>query len=204
MDPALYLAFIAATVVLALFPGPNMALIVSNSIAYGTRFGLLTLVGTSCALAIQLALVAIGMSAALSVAGQWFDILRWIGAGYLVYIGVQTWCAPPAKLATVATAGRSARATILRGVFVSITNPKVLLFFGAFFPQFVSPTRNLSVQLIVMSVTFLIVVAALDTIWAVLAGRARHWIAARGRLINRVSGGMLMGAGVGLALVRAR
>ena len=204
MDVSLYLTFVAATVVLALFPGPNMALIVSNSIAHGTRFGFLTLLGSSTGLAIQLALVAVGMSTVLATAGQWFDVLRWVGAAYLVWLGIQSWRAPPPELAVVATTGRSARHTVLRGVFVSLTNPKVLLFFGAFFPQFVSPDRDLGVQLGVMSVTFLVVVAGLDSVWAVLAGRARHWIAARGRMLNRVSGGMLVGAGVGLALTRAR
>lgn len=204
MDASLYLAFILATVLLSLFPGPNMALIVSSSIAHGTRFGFLSLVGTTAALAIQLALVAIGMSTVLATAGQWFDVLRWLGALYLVWLGVQSWRAPPPRLAAVETAGPSARRTVLRGVFVSLTNPKVLLFFGAFFPQFISPEKDLGVQLLVLSGTFLVVVASLDSVWAVLAGRARHWIARRGRMINRLSGGMLVGAGVGLALARPR
>ena len=204
MDISLYLAFVAATVVLALFPGPNMALVVSNSIAHGSRFGLLTVVGSAIGLTIQLALVAVGMTTLLATAGQWFDLLRWVGAAYLVWLGVQSWRAPPPELAVVATAGRSARRTVLRGSFVSLTNPKVLLFFGAFFPQFIAPDRALGLQLGVMSVTFLVVVAGLDSVWALLAGRARHWIAARGRMLNRVSGGMLVGAGVGLALTRSR
>ncbi len=193
-----------ATVLLALFPGPNMALIVSNSVAYGTRWGMLTLVGTTSALAIQLALVAIGMSTFLATMGNWFSVLRWVGAAYLVFIGIQTFIARPAEVSRVAVRGRSVRGTIGRGLFVSLTNPKVLLFFGAFFPQFVSPSGNLWLQLPVLSVTFLVVVAALDCICAVLAGRARTWIARRGRLLNRVSGGMLIGAGAGLALVRSK
>ncbi len=204
MDFGLYAAFILATVLLALFPGPNMALIVSNSVAYGTRWGLLSLAGTSTALAIQLAAVAVGMSTLLATAGEWFDVLRWMGAAYLVWIGVQTWRAPPPDLAPVAVRGRSVGRTVGRGVFVSLTNPKVLLFFGAFFPQFVSPHRPLGVQLLVLSVTFLVIVSALDAIWATLAGRMRGWIARQGRLLNRISGGMLVGAGVGLALARAK
>jgi homoserine/homoserine lactone efflux protein len=204
VDLGLYLAFVLATALLAVFPGPNMALIVSNSVAYGTRWGILTLVGTTSALAIQLALVAIGMTTFLATMGSWFAVLRWVGAAYLVFIGIQTFRARPAELGKVAVRERSVRATIGRGMFVSLTNPKVLLFFGAFFPQFVSPRGNLWLQLAVLSVTFLVVVAALDCIWAVLAGRARVWIARRGRLLNRVSGGMLIGAGAGLALVRSK
>ena len=201
MDLGLYLAFIAATVLLAVLPGPNMALIVSNSIAHGTRFGFLTLLGTTLALAIQLACVAIGMTAALAGLGHWFALLRWVGAAYLVVLGVQLWRAPAPTL-TVAANPRSAKVTVLRGVLVSLTNPKVLLFFGAFFPQFVSPAHALAPQLTVMSVTFLVTVAALDSVWATLAGQARGWIVARGRLLNRVSGGLLAGAGVGLAVSR--
>ena len=204
MDFGLYAAFIAATVLLALFPGPNMALTVSNSVAYGTRWGLLTVAGTSAALAIQLALVAVGMTTLLAAAGEWFSVLRWVGAAYLVWIGVQTWRAPPPDLRPVAVRGRSVRRTVGRGMFVSLTNPKVLLFFGAFFPQFVSPLHPLGPQLALLSATFLLVVGALDTLWAVLAGRMRGWIARQGRLLNRVSGGMLVGAGVGLAFARVK
>lgn len=201
MDLGLYLAFVAATVLLAVLPGPNMALIVSNSIAHGTRFGFLTLFGTTLALAIQLACVAVGMTAALAGLGHWFALLRWVGAAYLVVLGVQLWRAPAPTL-TVAANPRSTAATVLRGVLVSLTNPKVLLFFGAFFPQFVSRGHPLAPQLAVMSVTFLVVVAALDSVWATLAGQARGWIVARGRLLNRLSGGLLTGAGVRLAVSR--
>jgi threonine/homoserine/homoserine lactone efflux protein len=204
MDPALFLAFVAATVVLALFPGPNMALIVGNSVAYGTRWGLLTLCGTSAALAIQLAVVALGMGALLGAFGTWFAVLRWVGAAYLLVLGIRTWMAPPAALAPARLGPRGVRATVLRGLLVSLTNPKVLLFFGAFFPQFVSPHHALAPQLLLMSLTFLLTVSLLDALWATLAGRARGWIARRGRLLNRISGGMLAGAGVGLALVRVK
>lgn len=181
-----------------------MALIVSSSIAHGTRFGLCALLGTSLAMAIQLVCVGIGLSAALATAGAWFDILRWCGALYLIYVGVQSWRAPPPTIAPAGSGSRSARRIVGRGMAVALTNPKVLLFFGAFFPQFISPNRSLSLQVVVMSVTFLVVAAALDSIWAVLAGRMRGWIVRRGRLMNRVSGGLLIGAGAGLALVRAR
>ncbi len=204
MDFGLYAAFVAATVLLAIFPGPNMALIVSNSVAYGTRWGLLTLAGTSAALALQLLLVGVGMSTLLAAAGTWFEVLRWIGAAYLVWIGVQTWRAPPASLAQVAARGRSVPRTVGRGLFISLTNPKVLLFFGAFFPQFITPHRPLLPQMALLSVTFLVIVSALDSIWAMLAGRMRGWIARKGRLLNRLSGGMLIGAGVGLALARTK
>lgn len=203
MDPRLYAAFVVATVLLALFPGPNMALVVANSVQRGARYGFLTVAGSAAGLTIQLVLVAIGMTTLLAAAGQWFTALRLIGAAYLVWLGIQSWRAPAPTLAAEVMP-LSARATVLRGMVVSLTNPKVLLFFGAFFPQFISPTRDLGPQLAVMSVSFVAIVAGLDSIWAMLAGRARGWIIRQGRLVSRVSGGLLIGAGVGLALARGK
>lgn len=199
MAPGLYAAFVLTTVLLAVFPGPNMALIVSNSVAYGTRYGLLTLVGSGVGLVIQLTLVAAGMSMLLTVVGQAFAVLRWVGAAYLVYLGVRAWMAAPPVLAGGARPRQPVRAMMLRGLLVTLSNPKVLLFFGAFFPQFIAPARPLAPQLALLSVTFVVVMLGCDSVWAVLAGRARVWISAKGRMINRVTGGLLVGAGLGLA-----
>ena len=201
MDVRLNAAFVLATWLLAVFPGPNMALVIATSVRRGTRYGLLTVVGSATGLVLQLLFVAIGMTTLLAAAGEWFTAIRLLGAAYLVYLGVQSWRAPAPSLAAE-MAPVSASRTVLRGLAVTLTNPKVLLFFGAFFPQFVSPSRPLAPQLLVMSVTFVAVVAGTDSVWAVLAGRARVWIVRRGRAVNRLSGGLLVGAGVGLALVR--
>src|ERR1700730_11108908 len=94
MSLALYFTFMATAVVLILIPGPNVALIVANSVAYGRRYGLLTVAGTSSAMFIQLALTVFGMTTLLSVMAGWFEWLRWIGVAYLVYLGVKDWWAP--------------------------------------------------------------------------------------------------------------
>ena len=203
-SPDLLLAFILATTILMLIPGPNVALIVANSVAWGTRYGLLTVAGTSGAMVVQLGLTALGMSAVLSALATWFEWLRWIGAGYLLWLGIRLWRAPPVDLTRVPAQPRSARAIALRGFLVSLTNPKTLLFYGAFFPQFVSMDRPLLAQIAVLSAVFLALALLLDGGWAVLAGRARFLLASRGRLRNRLSGGLLVCAGVGLALARRR
>jgi homoserine/homoserine lactone efflux protein len=202
IDPGLYLAFVAAVAVLVLIPGPNVALIVANSVAYGTRFGLLTVAGTSTAMVGQLALTAFGMTAVLGVLADWFEWIRWLGVFYLVWLGVRAWRAPAADLTRVRPQPKSARAIFLRGVLVSATNPKTLLFYSAFFPQFVTMGAHVEAQIAILSVTFLVVAATLDGTWALAAGRARHLLAAHGRLRNRVTGTLLIGAGVGLALAR--
>ena len=98
IDFDLYLTFALATCVLILIPGPNVALIVANSVAYGTRHGLLTVAGTSSAVVVQLALTALGMSALLGTLAQWFEWIRWIGVAYLLWLGVRQWCAAPVDL----------------------------------------------------------------------------------------------------------
>jgi homoserine/homoserine lactone efflux protein len=197
----LYLAFIAATAVLILMPGPNVALIVANSVAHGTRFGLLTVAGTSSAMVLQLTLTVLGMSALLGVLAGWFDWLRWIGVAYLLFLGIRAWRAPAENLTLARAQGRSVRGIYLRGFLISLSNPKTLLFYGAFLPQFVTPGENATSQLMLLSATFLVIAILLDGMWALLAGRFRHALAMNGKLRNRLTGGLLIGAGTGLALV---
>ncbi|HJQ57523.1 MAG TPA: LysE family translocator [Vineibacter sp.] len=198
----LYLTFIVAVTILMLIPGPNVALIVANSVAYGARYGLLTVAGTSAAMIVQLGLTALGMTELLGRLGSWFEWLRWIGVAYLVWLGIALWRAPATELSAVPDAPASKRAMVVRAMLVSLVNPKTLLFYGAFFPQFVTPGPGVGGQIIVLSATFLALAVLIDGGWALAAARARHLLASRGRLRNRLSGGLLIGAGVGLALAR--
>ena len=202
MSLELYLAFIAATVILILIPGPSVALIVANSVAHGSRYGLITVAGISSAVVVQLILTIAGMTAFLSLMADWFEWLRWIGVAYLIYLGIRAWRAPPVDLTKARPEQRSARAIYLRGFLVSLTNPKTLLFYGAFFPQFVSLGGDLTTQLALLALTFLVLEVTLDGIWALLAGRFRAFLAVNGKLRNRLTGGLLIGAGAGLALAR--
>ena len=196
----LYLGFILATTILILIPGPNVSLIVANSIAHGTRYGLLTVIGTSSAIIVQLALTALGLSATLGVLAGWFEWVRWIGVAYLLYLGIRQWTAAPVDLTRTPPQPRSFRAIALHGFLISLTNPKTLLFYGAFFPQFLSRDAPIAPQVIVLSLTFFVIAAGLDSGWALLAGRVRGVLSIRGRLRNRLSGGFLIGAGIGVAL----
>jgi len=198
----LYLAFIAATVVLMVIPGPNVALIVANSVAHGTRFGLLTVAATSTAVVVHLTLTVLGATAVLNVLAASFDWLRWLGVAYLVYLGITTWRAPVADLAQTRPQARSTRVIFARGFLVGLTNPKTLLFYGAFFPQFITPAADAGEQLLLLAVTFLAVAIVCDSLWAILAGRLRVLLVAQARLRNRITGGLLVGAGLGLAMAR--
>lgn len=200
----LYLGFILASTILILIPGPNVSLIVANSVAYGTRYGLLTVVGTSSAIVVQLALTALGLTATLGMLAGWFEWIRWIGVAYLLYLGIRQWTTPPVDLTRTMPQPRSFRAIALRGFLISLTNPKTLLFYGAFFPQFLSPDAPLGPQVALLSLTFFVIAAGLDAGWALLAGRVRGVLAMRGKLRNRLSGGLLIGASIGLALAHRK
>ncbi|ARN81479.1 LysE family translocator [Methylocystis bryophila] len=201
MSLHLYFAFLATATVLILIPGPNVALIVANSLAHGARNGLWTVAGTSTAMLFQLALTVLGLSAALSFLAEGFEMLRWIGVAYLVYLGVKTWRAPPVDLARTRAQADSRRAA-LRGFLVSLTNPKTLLFFGAFLPQFISAEAESTGQLVLLAGSFLALAMFSDSMWALLAHRLRGALTRRQALRNRLTGGLLLGAGVGLALAR--
>lgn len=205
MDWHLYLGFVLVTLILGCIPGPNVALIMANSIAHGSRHGLATVAGTLSAQVIQLIAVALGLTALLQGLGAWFAVIRWAGVGYLLYLGIRQWRAAPVDLSRVrAGAEMPLRAMLPRAAAVSLTNPKVLLFLGALFPQFVSTAHPLLPQVALLAVTFLIVMGLVDSGWALLAGRLRGLLGRHGRLRNRLSGGMLMAAACGLALVHQR
>src|SRR5687768_2349978 len=115
IDLHLFAAFVAAVAILMLIPGPNVALIVANSVAHGARYGLLTVAGTSSAMMLQLAVTALGMTELLATLGSWFEWVRWIGVAYLLYLGVSYWRGgaggaprPPPGRAAGRAAGRGA------------------------------------------------------------------------------------------------
>ena len=204
MPVQLYLGFVLATTILILIPGPNVSLIVGNSIAHGTRYGLLTVLGTSSAVVVQLAFTSLGLTATLDILAGWFEWIRWLGVAYLLYLGIRQWRAPPVDLTRIRPQPRSLRAIVLRGFLISLTNPKTLLFYSAFFPQFIAPDTPIAPQVILLSLTYLVIAVGLDSGWALLAGRVRGALAIRPRLRNRLSGGCLIGAGIGLALAHRR
>jgi threonine/homoserine/homoserine lactone efflux protein len=201
MTLELYAAFVAAVTLLMLIPGPNVALITANSVTHGPRYGLLTVVGACAAMPLQLAMVGLGMTEALSVAGRWFAVLRWAGVAYLLWLGIRAWRAAPRSLADVKAEPRSARIVVFHGFFVSLANPKTLVFYVAFFPQFVAgpdPAR----QIWVLAMTFIAIAAIVDSGWALLAGRLRPLLSRHGVLRNRLTGAVLIAAGAGLAAAR--
>lgn len=202
MSAEMYLAFVTATLVLMLIPGPNVALIMANSVAHGRKYGLITVAGTSCAMIPQLALTIFGMTATLTLLSHLFEWVRWLGVAYLLYLGLQAWRAQPVNLAAVRPDPRAVGRIFLRGFLVSLTNPKTLLFYGAFLPQFVSPGGSLAGQLSLLSFTFLGIAILVDSCWALAAARFQSVLSLRGTLRNRLTATFYFAAAMGLAAAR--
>lgn len=204
IDPYLLLIFIGSTAVLGLIPGPNVGLIVANSIAHGTRYGLASVAGTSSAMVPQLAITVLGASTLLIIMSSAFEWLRWLGVAYLLYLGIKHLYSKSGDNSNIEPdqKAKTFKRVYLGGFLVSAFNPKTLLFFGAFFPQFLSPSGNVTLQLILLSVTFITVITIVDCCWAILAGRVRPYLLKFGWLSNKISGVFFITAGIGLALAR--
>lgn len=202
MSLELSAAFVGATVILILIPGPNVALIVANSIARGPCYGLMTVAGTSTAMVLQLGVTVLGLGGLLAMLAGWFEWVRWLGVAYLVYLGIEAWRAPAADLDATRAQRGSLRDMFVRGFIVSLTNPKTLLFYSAFLPQFIDGGADRTGQLVLLAVTFLAIAAALDSCWALLASRMRGLLGVGGRLVNRLTGSLLLTGAIGLALAR--
>jgi threonine/homoserine/homoserine lactone efflux protein len=194
------LALITATAVLIAIPGPNAALIVANSLRYGYRYGLITVLGTTLGIGLQLAFVVGGFALLLDMAVTALTWIKWIGVAYLVLLGIRTWKEPASDLG--ATASGAGNLIFLRGLGLAVINPKTLLFSAAFLPQFIGQSAHITTQLMVLSAIFLIAVGVGDSLWVACAGSARAWFNKVGKLRNRMAGGFLIGAGAGLALAR--
>ena len=202
MSPALYFSFIAATALLVLTPGPMVAYIVATTISFGARHGILALIGSAAASVVQLTVVVAGLSVLLNFAAEAFFWLKWIGVGYLVFLGVQAFRAPDEELEPAMVPVRSGRLTVTEAFFVNLTNPKALLFHGAFLPLFVSPASPALPQLILLAVSFVVVATALDGVWVLFATRLRPMLGRLGRWRHRVTGTVLLSAAAGLAFIR--
>ena len=200
--PDLLLGFIAAVTLLMLLPGPNVMLLVGNSVAHGRSAGFITLAGTASAMAVQLTVTVFGLTALLAHMGAWFGLLRWAGVAYLLWIGITTWRRPPPDATAPRADPPGRRAIWMRGFVVSLTNPKTLFFYGALFPQFIDPARPASPQVAALAGGFLGIALGIDSLWVLLGGALGRRLAGFGRRSNRIGGGLLCGAALGLAIAR--
>ncbi len=195
-----YLAFCIAAFALALVPGPTVTVIIANSLRYGTRAGLMNVLGTQAGVLIWLVVAAFGLSAAIEVMGVWFDALRYIGAAYLVWLGVKL-LRSDGTLGMGEPTMRDNGSFLLQGFTVILSNPKILVLFGMIVPPFLTPGGNAMQETLLLGGTFMVIASIGDTFYALLAGRAGAWLSrSRVRAIEVVSGLFLSAGGVWLAL----
>jgi homoserine/homoserine lactone efflux protein len=200
-DPLLFLAYCAACVGIGLVPGPNVALIVANSLAHGARYGLASVAGAALGSVPLLALAALGTTALAHAAVEVFEILRWAGVGVMVYLAYTVWTAPPVQTEAQAQP-RPLWEIFMHGAVVAVTNPKCLVLFLVLPPQFVSPTAATVPQVFTLLVTVWAIFSVMEGAWALLAARARPWLANPGvaRWRGRILGGLFGVGALGLAL----
>ena len=196
-----YLLFILISASIIIIPGPNVLAVVSTSISHGKVRGLQTVAGTSTAMIIQLSIAALATSWVISSLAIGFTILKWAGVAYLLYLGITHLLS---AVANNQPKHLSASGSFSRGFWVSLTNPKTIIFFSAFLPQFVSTSRSYLSQIAVLSSIFLILAMVLDSGYALAAARLSNIF--RGRLMSKVQNGfsglLYIGAGATLASTR--
>jgi homoserine/homoserine lactone efflux protein len=196
-----WLIYLLAAIGLSLSPGPNGLLALTHGALLGRRKALYTIFGGVLGFVVLIALSMFGIGALLQASVVWLTVMKWVGGAYLVWLGIQVWRAPPIGVpASGAAAPRSAGSLFRQGALSALTNPKGLLFFAAFLPQFVDPARSLWVQFAVMAGTFALVELVTELLIASLAHRISPWLQRVGRRFNQACGGTFAAIGIALPL----
>ena len=202
-----WLAFLAASLLFIQVPGPSLLFTIGRALTVGRRDALLSVVGNGLGLLAQVGCVALGLGAVVATSATAYLAVKLLGAAYVVWLGVQAIRhRADARLAMLATAGSGPRprpGTAVRiGFTVGVTNPKTLVFFTAFLPQFVDPgAGHAPLQLAALGVVFAVLAVASDSVWALAAGRARTWFGAEPRRLDGLAaagGGLMVALGVAM------
>ena len=203
MSLQLWLVYAVAAIGLSLTPGPNGLLSLTHGACFGFRPTIHTVLGGALGFFIVIAASLAGMGALLAASEKAFMVAKWIGAAYLVYLGVRLWRAPAPpflKLPQQDAVSRKARPLRMfnEGFLVAASNPKALIFFAAFLPQFAVPNVPYFVQLAVFGGTFVVIEIAYELLLAAMAQRITPWLARYGRWFNRAAGTTFVGIGAAL------
>ncbi len=201
MTLELWLIYCVAAVGLSLTPGPNGLLSLTHGACFGFRPTVYTVLGGALGFFLLIAASLGGMGALLAASERAFTIAKWVGAAYLVYLGFRIWRAPaPVVAIGDGRAGADARPLRLfnQGFLVAVSNPKALIFFAAFLPQFMVPGVPYGLQLAIFGGTFVVVEILYELLLALMAQRIAPWLARHGRWFNRAAGATFVGIGAAL------
>ncbi len=194
-----WLVYLVAAILLSLTPGPNSLLALTSGALYGMRKTAFMVLGGALGFTAVIALSVAGIGAVLQASSQVLVVMKWLGGAYLVWLGVQVWRAPPVRLVLPRQQRLPAgRVLFRRGLLAAISNPKAILFFGAFLSQFIDPTRAVWPQFVVMAATFVSIEIVTEFVIAGLAQRVRAGLERSGRRFNQVCGALFVLIGVAL------
>jgi threonine/homoserine/homoserine lactone efflux protein len=183
--------YILVASVVIVTPGPNVLLIISQSINLGKREGIRTIIGTSLAMAIQLFVAGLGITSILLFVSEWFSIIKWLGVAYLVYLGLKQLFQ---KERSNKNTKLSKQHSLLKGFVVSATNPKQIIFFAAFIPQFIDTSYPVTFQVVILSAIYFVIAIFSDLAYAYFAAKLSKSLPSHTAVLNKVSGGLLLGA----------
>ncbi|WP_108658860.1 LysE family translocator [Acuticoccus kandeliae] len=201
-EASVILTFVLAAAAIVIVPGPTVSLIVANSLRSGASAGLANVAGTQVGLATMIVVVALGLDIVVAVMGEAFVVVKLLGAAYLVYLGIMLWRAN-GEIASRKGSRKSLAGYARQGFFVIWSNPKALLFYGAFIPQFVNPAYSTALQVATYGAIFMVVATVIDSAYAFTAGKAGSLLTReRVRVVERASGSLLIAGGIGLAFAR--
>jgi len=205
MDLGAWVTYLVATIILSLSPGPGAFSSISSGLHHGFRLGMWNGVGMQLANLVLMAIVALGLGAILLASETLFELVKWIGVAYLVYLGIVTWRAPARAFEEDRDDEETtARGIFMRGFWVNISNPKGIIFFAAILPQFVDVSRPQLVQYAILALTTfvvdLIVMSGYTAAAARVLGAMRD--PAKLRWVNRGLGSAFVAAGLALASFR--
>jgi threonine/homoserine/homoserine lactone efflux protein len=202
------LSFVAASLVVLLIPGPGVFYIVARSLSQGRRAGLASILGLSTGALVHVAAATLGLSAILLASATAFTIVKFLGASYLIYLGIRTLLEQPNTVGVNVAAARSAGQLFRDGVVICVLNPKVAVFFLAFLPQFVETGRgSVQQQVLLLGLVYVAIATITDSAYVLLAGRLQRWYDGRGvsSRLPRLAGGLVyIGLGVTTALANRR
>ena len=201
MELHTWLIYLLAAVGLSLSPGPNGLLALTHGALHGRRKALYTIIGGALGFVAVIALSMFGIGALLKASLTWLIVMKWVGGAYLVWLGILVWRSPPIGIEIRGTPPARAPWSLFRqGALSALTNPKGLLFFAAFLPQFIDPARSLFVQFVIMAGTFAAIEIATELLIASMAHRISPWLRRVGRRFNQACGGVFIAIGVALPL----
>jgi threonine/homoserine/homoserine lactone efflux protein len=201
MDLNTWLIYLLAAIGLSLSPGPNGLLALTHGALHGRRKALYTIFGGAFGFVAVIALSMFGIGALLKASLAWLTVLKWIGGAYLVWLGIQIWRSPAIGVdIRGAVKPRAGWSLFRQGALSALTNPKALLFFAAFLPQFIDPARSLVVQFAIMAGTFAVIEIATELFIASMAHRLNPWLRRVGRRFNQACGGVFIAIGIALPL----